>query len=203
MPDLFPAFLKLEGRRCIVVGGGRIAEQKLDSLLSTGASIRVIAPVVSPRIRELANAGKLEWIEREYSAGDLVGASLVIAGTGVGIVNERIFRDADAAGVLCNAVDEPDRCHFYFPAIVRRGDLQIAISTTGQSPALAQRIRTELEGEFAPDYAAWLSWLGRVRDLYLTRNVRTEIRVPALHRIARRSVYERFRQARIRRLQNG
>ncbi|MGH9521428.1 MAG: precorrin-2 dehydrogenase/sirohydrochlorin ferrochelatase family protein [Terriglobales bacterium] len=205
MAELFPMFLKLQGRRCVVVGAGRIAEQKLDSLLLAGASVRVIAPATSARIRQLAEGRQIEWIDREFAAADLDGAYLVIAATGDSTVNEDVFRAAEARGVLCNSVDEPDRCHFYYPAVVRRGDLQIAISTAGNSPALAQRIRKELEKQFAPEYAAWLAWLGRVRNLYFTRKVRVETRTAALHGLARADVYQRFaaRHANARRERHG
>lgn len=192
MADLFPAFLKLEGRRCILVGAGRIAEQKLGSLLSAGAQVRVIAPSALPNIRELAQHGGVAWIEREFANGDLDGAFLVIAATGNPDINEIVFREAEARGILCNAVDEPERCHFYFPAVVRRGDLQIAISTAGKSPALAQRIRVELEKQFAPQYAEWLEWLGRVRRLYFSRKLSPKTRTDALHQIASGRVCERF-----------
>lgn len=196
MPDLFPAFLKLEGRRCIVVGAGRIAEQKLGSLLSAGAQVLVIAPAASPNIRELAQNGRIEWVKRVFSAEDLDGAFLVIAATGNPEINETVFREAEARGILCNAVDEPERCHFYYPAVVRRGDLQIAISTAGKSPALAQRIRKELEKQFAPQYGEWLSWLGRVRRLYFSRMLSPKTRTEALHQIAGRRVCERFFESR-------
>lgn len=192
MAALFPAFLKLEGRRCVVVGAGRIAEQKLESLLRAGALIRVIAPTASARVRELAQSGRLELVERAFVASDLDGAFLVIAATGNAAVNEQVFREAESRTVLCNAVDEPERCHFYYPAVVSRGDLQIAISTAGKSPALAQRIRLELEKQFAPEFGQWLAWLGRVRQLYFARNVDAPTRVSSLHRIASRRVYERF-----------
>ena len=205
MADLFPMFLKLERRRCVVVGAGRIAEQKLGSLLSAGASVRVIAPAASARIQQLAHHEQIEWVKRAFVAGDLGGAYLVIAATGDPAVNERVYREAELRGVLCNSVDEPDRCHFYYPALVRRGDLQIAISTAGRSPALAQRIRADLEKQFPPEYGAWLEWLGRVRQLYFERKLRVETRVAALHRIARAAVYERFatRQAHARRERHG
>lgn len=192
MAALFPAFLKVEGRRCVVVGAGRIAEQKLEGLLAAGASIRVIAPTASARIRELAQAGRIELAERVFAAADLKDAFLVIAATGHASVNEQVFREAERRGILCNAVDDPERCHFYYPAVVNRGDLQIAISTAGKSPALAQRIRLELEKQFAPDFGQWLAWLGRVRQLYFARNLDASTRVSALHRIASRRVYERF-----------
>ncbi len=195
MAALFPAFLKLEGRTCLVVGGGAIAEQKIGALLEAGASLAVIAPRVSPAIREQARKALLAWRERVFQSSDLDGAWLVIAATGDPAVNEEVFREAERRGVLCNAVDEPERCHFYYPAVVRRGDLQIAISTNGKSPALAQRLRVELEAHFDNCYAEWLQWLGQVRDLYFRARVTKEQRVRALHQIASRPVFERFRRS--------
>ncbi len=193
MASLFPAFLKLEGRTCLVVGGGAIAEQKIGALLEAGATLAVVAPRVSPAIREQARKALLAWRERVFQSSDLDGAWLVIAATGDPAVNEKVFREAERRGVLCNAVDEPERCHFYYPAVVRRGDLQIAISTNGKSPALAQRLRVELEAHFDNCYAEWLQWLGQVRDLYFRARVTKEQRVRALHKIASRPVFERFR----------
>lgn len=196
MAALFPAFLKLEGRTCIVVGAGAIAEQKLGGLIEAGASVTVVAPEASARIREQVYAGAVQWKQRAFKPSDLDRASLVIAATGDPRINERVFREAEVRRILCNAVDEPERCHFYYPAVVRRGDLQIAISTNGKSPALAQRLRIELESLFDSSYAEWLQWLGAVRNLYFHTRVAREERVKALHRIASRPVFERFRKAR-------
>ncbi len=196
MTSLFPAFLKLHQRTCLVVGAGTIAEQKLGGLLDAGASVIVVAPHASPEIRKLADAGRLQWKPRAFQPADLDGATLAIAATGNPAVNEIVFREADARNILCNAVDEPERCHFYYPAVVRRGDLQIAISTNGKSPALAQRLRVELESYFDSFYADWLQWLGTVRDLYFRTGIRREERVRTLHHIASRDVFERFRTAR-------
>lgn len=195
----FPLFLKLEGRKCLVVGGGAIAEQKLDGLLVSGAKVVVVAPSASERIRELANAGRLQWIARRFTPEDLRETALVIAATGDGEVNEQVYREADAQNILCNAVDEPGRCHFFYPAVVRRGDLQIAISTNGKSPALAQRLKAELENYFDVAYADWLRWLGGVRNLFFRANLAPEKRRRALHQVASRAVYERFRAAKQRR----
>lgn len=196
MAALFPAFLKLEGRNCLVVGGGTIAEQKLGGLLEAGASVVVVAPRATDLIREHARKALVAWREREFQRSDLDGTWLVIAATGDPNVNEEVFREAEQRGVLCNAVDEPERCHFYYPAVVRRGDLQIAISTNGKSPALAQRLRVELETLFDNSYAEWLQWLGHVRDLYFRKRLAREQRVRALHHIASRPVFERFRRSR-------
>lgn len=196
MASLFPVFLKLQGRTCLLVGAGAIAEQKLGGLLEAQASVIVVAPHASPMIAEHASTGRLQWRQREFHAADIDGVSLVIAATGNPRVNEVVFREADRRGILCNAVDEPERCHFYYPAVVRRGDLQIAISTNGKSPALAQRLRVELETLFDNSYAEWLQWLGQVRDLYFRAHVAREQRVRTLHQIASRPVFERFRNSR-------
>ncbi len=194
MASLFPIFVKLEGRPVLVVGAGNIAEQKLGGLLQAGAAVKVVAPTANERLRRLAESGGLSWLQREYLASDLEGAALVVAATGDPGVNERIFRDAEARGVLCNAVDEPERCHFYYPAVVQRGDLQIAISTAGHSPALAQRIRKELEQRFDEGYAEWLNWLGRVRRLLFSKAIDPQRRRSVLHRIARSDVYDNYRR---------
>ena len=199
MSDLFPIFLKLDGRRCLVVGGGPVAEQKLEGLLAAGAQVHLVAPAITHGIRRLADEGKLVHHDRPFAEADLEGVDLVIAATGDPRVNGAVFQAAERRHILCNAVDEPDHCHFYYPAVVRRGQLQIAISTAGQSPALAQRLRHELEAAFGPEYAAWLQWLGRVRSLLFQRRVAPEPRKAALHRIAGRDVYERFARARQRR----
>jgi precorrin-2 dehydrogenase/sirohydrochlorin ferrochelatase len=199
VPQLFPLFLKLEKRRCLLVGAGAIAEQKLEGLLVAGAEVVVVAPEASGRIRELSAESRITWLARPYIDTDLDRTTLVIAATGNPTVNEQIFRDAESRGILCNAVDEPERCHFYYPAVVRRGDLQIAISTNGKSPALAQRIRAELEAQFESEYADWLEWLGAVRTLFFQRPIQPEQRRSALHRIAAHKVYERYRSYRQRR----
>lgn len=203
MASLFPLFLKLEGQKCVVVGGGKIAESKLDLLLGAGASVRVVAPEATERIRELDRQGCLHWDPFCFAAKDLDGALLAVAATGSTAVNDQVFRAATDRGVLCNAVDDPGHCHFYYPAVVQRGDLQIAISTAGKSPALAQRIRIELEQRFDECYGDWLSWLGSVRDQFFRRPIEPEQRRLALHKIAGSRVYERFRSSRQSRTQEA
>ena len=202
MPALFPMFVKLEGHNCVVVGAGRIAAQKLESLLESGAVVRIVAPEASEEIQELARSERISWIPTEFKAEQLAGALLVIAATGSPEVNEIVYQAAQERGVLCNSVDEPERCDFYYPAVVRRGDLQIAISTAGKSPALAQRLRKELEEQFDSSYISWLNWLGKVRELFFQRRVEPELRTQTLHRISGQAVYERFKVSR-RRNQDG
>jgi precorrin-2 dehydrogenase/sirohydrochlorin ferrochelatase len=199
MASLFPIFLKLEGRRVLVVGAGTIAEQKLGGLLNACAEIHVVAPLANPSIQRLAADNKLLWSQREYVSADLDDVALVVAATGNPEINERVYRDADSRAIFCNAVDEPDRCHFYYPAVVQRGDLQIAISTAGHSPALAQRIRQELEQRFDETYGEWLAWLGTIRRRLFRSAIDPQRRRNALHRLACHEVYEHFRRTRARR----
>jgi len=200
---LFPIFLKLESRRVVVVGAGRIAAQKLEGLVEAKAEVVVVAPEAAEPIQELFRGGRIQWKRAAFEPAHLDGAFLVIAATGEPEVNEQVYRAAKLRGVLCNSVDEPARCDFFYPSVVRRGDLQIAISTGGKSPALAQRIRRELEEQFDSSYAAWLEWLGTVRQQFFERKVAPEARTRALHRMARRGVFERFRLYQWRKSQGG
>lgn len=185
MPHLFPMFVKLAGRKCLVVGGGRVAEPKIESLLGCGAEVRVVSPSVTPAIAGWWRENRLTWRSRGFQPSDLEGKFLVIAATSSAEVNQAVFRHAEACGVLCNAVDEPERCHFYYPAIVRRGDLQIAISTAGASPALASRLRGELETMIGPEYAGVVERLGSARKRLFARPMDPERRRRILLRLAR------------------
>ncbi len=200
---LFPIFLKLRDRRCVVVGGGAIAEQKLKSLLETGATVIVVSPNATATIQQYAREGVVDWKKKIFEPSDLDGALLVISATASREVDELVYRESERRGALCNAVDDPPRCHFYYPSIIRRGDLQIAISTNGKSPALAQRLRRELEETFDSSYEGWLEWLGKVRELYFNSPIESGTRVRSLHHIASRTVYERFRESRAARLKEA
>jgi precorrin-2 dehydrogenase/sirohydrochlorin ferrochelatase len=187
-------FLKLSRRRCVVVGAGRIAEGKIASLLETGARVRVVAPHATPAIAVWARERRLMWIQRPFEPADLDRAFLVIAATNSAKVHHVVYREARRRGVLCNAVDEPTRCDFYYPAVVRRGDLQIAVSTSGRSPALAQRLRRELEAQFGPEYEAWLAHLGRSRAALFARSMDPEVRRRLLHRDVTPDAFRQFAQ---------
>lgn len=185
MPHLFPMFVKLAGRECLVVGGGRVAEPKIDSLLACGADVRVVSPSVTPAVARWWRENRLTWRSRGFQPSDLEGKFLAIAATSSAEVNEAVYRNAEQRGVLCNAVDEPERCHFYYPAVVRRGGLQIAISTAGASPALAARLRCELEEMIAPEYAGVVERLGSARQRLLARPMDPDRRRRILRRLAR------------------
>jgi precorrin-2 dehydrogenase/sirohydrochlorin ferrochelatase len=177
-------FVKLDGRRCLVVGAGDVGEAKIESLLATSASVHVVAPQATPRVRAWVSEGRIEWHPREYRPEDLAGAFLVIAATGSRALHDEICAEARYRGVLCNAVDEPERCDFYFPAVVRRGELQIAVSTGGLSPALAQRLRKELEQQFGPEWETWVAKLGRTREELMSLPLPPEERKRLLHEYA-------------------
>ena len=190
--SLFPMFLKLEGRNCLVLGAGSVGEQKIRSLLDCGATIRVVAPFASAAVIEWANRGVLTWLQREFESPDLDGMFLVIAATSDVAVNHDIYRECQVRGILCNVVDDPPHCDFYYPAVVRRGQLQIAISTAGLSPALAQRIRKQLEEEFPPAYATWLKELGNRREAMFRAGGDAEVRRKLLHHLATREAFMEF-----------
>jgi len=186
--SLFPMFLKLAARRCVVVGAGTIAESKIESLLTAEAQVTVVAPEALPRVREWAEGGDIEWAQREYREGDLAGAFLAVAATATPEVNRAVFAEATERGVLVNAVDDPPFCDFYFPSIVKRGELQIAISTAGESPALAQRLRKEINAALPLDVGEWLMELGRLRREVLAIEPQSEARKLLLHELAQRDV---------------
>jgi siroheme synthase-like protein len=183
-------FLKLEGRQCLVVGAGKVGEPKIGALLETGARIRVVALAASAQVREWVRAGLLELELSAFNADDLAGAFLAIIATNSRNLNERVYHEAQRRGVLCNVVDVPDLCDFFYPAVVKRGDLQIAISTAGQSPSLAQKIRQQLEKQFGPGYAAWVAELGVTRRLILASNLDKECKLDLLHSLASREALE-------------
>jgi precorrin-2 dehydrogenase/sirohydrochlorin ferrochelatase len=188
--ELFPMFMKLEGRQVLVVGAGKVGEPKIAGLLETGARIRVVALQASPAVREWAREGKIELAVRAFSSEDLEGAFLAIVATNSRTLNERVYHEAQRRGVLCNVVDVPDLCDFFYPAVVRRGDLQIAVSTAGQSPSLAQKIRQQLEKQFGPGYATWVAELGETRKLILASDLNKEQKLELLHSLASREAVE-------------
>jgi uroporphyrin-III C-methyltransferase/precorrin-2 dehydrogenase/sirohydrochlorin ferrochelatase len=185
---LLPIFLKLDGRPALLVGAGTVALEKIGSLLKTGVKLRVIAPQARPEIRQLAAEGKLEWIEREFQPSDLDGNFIVIAATDVPEVNATVYREAVVRGIACNSVDDIPNCDFFFGSVVSRGDLQIAISTAGESPALAQRLRREIDEQLPDDLSRWLAELGELRREVLATQPRGEERRLLLHELAHRKI---------------
>ena len=186
--SLLPIFLKLEGRRALVVGAGAVAHEKIGSLLKTGVRLSVVAPAALPQIQALAAEGKLEWIARPFAASDLDGNFVVIAATNSPDVNAEVYRRAVERGILCNSVDDIPHCDFFFGSVVSRGELQIAISTAGESPAVAQRLRREIDEQLPEDLGPWLAKLGELRREVLETHPRGEERRLLLHELAQRQI---------------
>ncbi|MCW2278466.1 precorrin-2 dehydrogenase/sirohydrochlorin ferrochelatase family protein [Heliophilum fasciatum] len=164
---MYPLMLKLEGQPCLVVGGGTIAERKIASLLEHGGRVLVITPEASDKIHRWAENGEVRLLQRTYREGDAVGHFLVVAATNVPDVNASVARDCQQRNILINAVDNQELSNFFVPASVRRGDLTIAISTGGASPAVAKRIRREIEGVFGEEYADFLKIMAELREQVL------------------------------------
>ena len=160
----YPIFLRVAGRPCLVIGAGKVAEQRVESLLNAGARVTVISPESTPALAALAAAGTIVLQPRPYAGGDLCGFFLAYAATDDGPLHAQIAREAEAAGVLLNVVDDPQRCDFIMPSVLERGDVVIATSTSGTSPALARRIRRQLEGVVGPEYELAARVLGRLRE---------------------------------------
>jgi precorrin-2 dehydrogenase/sirohydrochlorin ferrochelatase len=183
-------FVKLEGRRCLVVGAGKVGETKIRSLLDADADIHVVSVDACESVRELAKEGKIRLSLRAFDRGDLVGIFLAVVATPSRELNQAIYREAQRLGVLCNAVDDPPNCDFFYPAVVRRGALQIAVSTSGRSPSLAQKLRQQLEKQFGPGYAEWVEELGETRQLVLASDLDAKRKRELLQSLASRDAFE-------------
>ena len=162
--NYYPILLKLSGRKCFVIGGGRVAERKVCSLLEAGGSISVIAPSITDHLSDLWKKEKISCINREYEKGDLKGAFLVISATDSSSVNKSVYEETRELGILADIVDEPSLCDFIVPSCIKRGPLVITVSTSGTSPALAKKIRKDLEKIYSEEYGIFASMLGSMRE---------------------------------------
>lgn len=191
----YPAFLDLRDRPCLVIGGGRVAEQKVGPLLAAGARLMVISPKLTGGLQALDDAGRFTYEARCYRRGDLNGFVLAIAATQDEGVHQEIADEARKLGVMLNVVDRPLLCNFIVPAMVQRGDLLIAISTSGTSPRLASRIRQQLEGEFGPEYAPTLRVLAQLRQRLATAKLPAEDRRRILTAVVDGDLVQHVRRA--------
>jgi siroheme synthase-like protein len=165
MTEYYPVYLNLAGKRCVIVGGGTVAQGKIAALRQAGASITLISPDATPGIQRAAQRGDVEWLVRKYQPGDLEGTFIAVAATNVWHVNREIYEEADRLGVLLNVVDDPDLCTFIAPSIVKKGPVTLAISTGGASPALARKLRETLVDDANLKWADLSEVLGRARKL--------------------------------------
>ncbi len=190
MTDLFPMFMKLAGKQCLVVGAGKVGAPKIGGLIDTGARIQVVAIDARSEVHEWAESGKIELKLRPFAESDLNGKFLAVVATASPSLNKFVYNEAQRRGVVCNVVDVPEYCDFFYPAVVRRGDLQIAVSTAGQSPSLAQKIRQQLERQFGEGYADWVRQLGETRRLILASDLDRATKSDLLHSLASREAFE-------------
>lgn len=165
----YPILIDLEGKKVIVVGGGAVAQRKIETLMTYGALVQVISRKVTPRINRYVEEGKIRLLGQEFRENDLDGAFMVIAATDDPLLNHKVSQNAREKGLLINAVDQPSDCNFIVPSILRRGDLLIAVSTSGKSPALAKKVREELEKRFGREYESLLLLMGCLREDILSR----------------------------------
>ena len=161
--SFYPICLDLEGRPCLVVGGGKVAERKVMGLRSCAAQVSVISPELTDSLLQLHSDGFIHWINREYEPGDLKGTFLVIAATDDEETQKQIYEEAATLNILLNVADVPKRCNFILPATMKQGDLVISISTAGKSPALARKLRMELEKRYGAEYKTLVDILGAIR----------------------------------------
>jgi precorrin-2 dehydrogenase len=179
----YPINLDIRGRRCLVVGGGRVGVRKVATLLACGGAVTLVSPQAAPRLVQLATDKAICWQQRPYQSSDVEGMFLVIGATDDEALNRRIHADAERLNLLCNIADRPEICNFVLPAIFRRGDFMMAISTAGKSPAFAKHIRQRLETQFGPEYGALLDLLGAIRTRLLAAAHEPEVHKPLFEKL--------------------
>jgi precorrin-2 dehydrogenase/sirohydrochlorin ferrochelatase len=166
----YPISLDIQNRKCLVVGGGSVGTRKVITLLECGATVSVVSIEATEKLQELSTNGQIRLERRPFKTSDLHGKFLVMGATDNSEINRHIYAEAQCLGVLCNIADHPEACDFILPAIVNRGDLTIAISTSGKSPAFAKKLRKDLEKEFGTEYADFLKLMGEIRKKLLSED---------------------------------
>lgn len=198
MPSYYPLALNLEGRACLVVGGGAVAARRVRSLLEAGAIVQVVAPRLHPDLEALCSDGRILAERQEFGGSVPKGVALVIAATDDADVNLRVIEAARQCGVLCADASEPERGDFVVPSTIRRGDLMLSVTTGGQSPALAARIARELREAYGPEYAEYVRLLGEMRQEVFARTASGEARRDVLTRLAGdQEILDLVRQGRV------
>lgn len=190
----YPIGLDISGRRCLVVGAGEVGERKAQRLLECGARVSIVGRELTPALSGLAQAGRIAHIPGDYDEAHLEGVFLVIGATDDPDVNERIYRDARKRGVLANIVDDPDRCDFILPALCRQGDLVITVATGGKSPALAKKLRQELEERYGPEYEVLLRIMGELRGKIIDRGAGSDENRKVFETLVESDILEHIRK---------
>ena len=196
MTAFYPLYLRLQDEKCLVVGGGKVAERKVKSLLDSGAAVTVVSPQITTKLQTLKDENKIIHKEEEFCEIHLTDVLLVISATNNEEVNRQVAQLCFTRKVLVNVVDDPPKCNFFVPAVVRQGSLSIAVSTNGKSPLLAAQIRRQLEKDFGPEYADFLELLGQVRLELLNSVPQEEKRREILERIVQSDILTLFKEKR-------
>ena len=189
----YPVYLDIENRNCLVVGGGSVGTRKVLTLLACGANVTVVSTAVTEKLKELSNNGLIRLKERSFQPTDLDDRFLVIGATDRQELNFNIHAEAERRGLLCNIADRPEVCNFILPSIVNRGDLIIAISTSGKSPAFAKRLRKHLEKEFGNEYAEFLNLMGAIRKKLLSQDHEPEAHKHLFEQLIERDLVQMIR----------
>ena len=199
---MYPVCLDISGKLCVIIGGGRVAERKVKGLLDSGAYIRVISPEVTDELARLAEEGRIDWRKKSYKSDDLHKGWLVFAATNHREIQELICRQAEEKGQLINVVDDTGCCNFQVPATVRRGDLILAVSTNGKSPAVSAMIRKQLEGLFGQEYEVLLNLMAMIRQQAVTESATQADRKKIYKKILHKDIIEWIRAGKMNRLQD-
>ena len=170
MKKYYPVNLDMTNRRCVIIGGGDVAERKAERLIECGAQVTIVSPLLTPLLEERKKARQIVHVDRDYEEKTLHGAFMVIGATDRNEINAQISQDALSLGILVNIVDDPDKCNFILPSLVQQGDLSIAISTGGKSPALAKKLREDMQQQYGPEYQVLLRIMGSLRKKVLTQS---------------------------------
>jgi len=186
----YPIYLDVQNRHCLVVGGGCVVIRKVLTLLECSAAVTVVSPVVHEKLQALSNKGKIALEIRTFQPSDINGKFLVIGATDNQMLNQQIHTVAERLGVLCNIADQPDACNFILPSIVNKGDLVIAISTSGKSPAFAKKLRQDFEKQFGSEYADFLKLMGAIRKKLLAKDHKPEVHKPLFEQLITRGLVE-------------
>ena len=192
----YPVNLDIENRDCLVVGGGRVGTRKVSALLDCGARVTLVSPEATPALKAMAETGRIVWRQQPYTEKDMEGMFLVIGATNDEPLNRRVHADAEGRNQLCNIADRPEICNFILPAVVRRGDLIIAVSTSGKSPAFAKRLRKSLEKQFGPEYDTFLRLMGAIRGRLLARAHAPEAHKPLFEQLIDGGLVDLIRMSR-------
>jgi precorrin-2 dehydrogenase/sirohydrochlorin ferrochelatase len=194
MKPYYPVMLAISGKACLVVGGGKVAQRKVASLLEAGGMVRVICLEASARLVRQAERGEIELTQRAYQSGDCKGCSIVIAATNRAEVNEEVFQEAEAEGAWVNVADRPDRSSFIVPSVIRRGKLVLSVSTGGASPSVSRKIAAELEASYGAEYELYLDFLSEMRLKVQSRVKDIETRQQLFKRMLEWDLLDKIRE---------